>query len=172
MICKQKKKERKKWNNTHLSPDWAHSLSNLASRCREGETRFGWPTTATALDGSTVKSGISRTWKRRMGCCASQNADSKASRISRWRSTGIVALRDAKLKACSMLLFFFFFSLVLSNINMFSFISSGSRMFDWKFWLFVRCYVSKQTFPDEVLGLEKSVRTLDLTHNKLGDFVF
>nr|AMM42819.1 LRR-RLK [Vernicia fordii]AMM43023.1 LRR-RLK [Vernicia montana] len=58
-----------------------------------------------------------------MGCCPSQNADSKASRIARWRSTGIVALRDAKLK----------------------------------------------TFPDEVLDIDKCVRTLDLTHNKLVD---
>lgn len=58
-----------------------------------------------------------------MGCCASQNVDSKASRIARWRSTGIVAFRDAKLKA----------------------------------------------FPDEVLDLDKAVRTLDLTHNKLVD---
>uniref|UniRef100_A0A2P2KPX1 Plant intracellular Ras-group-related LRR protein 7 n=1 Tax=Rhizophora mucronata TaxID=61149 RepID=A0A2P2KPX1_RHIMU len=56
-----------------------------------------------------------------MGCCASQNADSKASRLARWRSTGIVALRDAKLKS----------------------------------------------FPDEVLDLDRSVRTLDLTHNRL-----
>ncbi|GAV57522.1 LRR_1 domain-containing protein/LRR_8 domain-containing protein [Cephalotus follicularis] len=58
-----------------------------------------------------------------MGCCVSKNVDSKANRITRWRSTGIVALRDAKLK----------------------------------------------TFPDEVLELERSVRTLDLTHNKLVD---
>ncbi|TYI12497.1 hypothetical protein ES332_A09G281700v1 [Gossypium tomentosum] len=56
-----------------------------------------------------------------MGCCQSKGADSKANRIARWRSTGIVALRDAKLK----------------------------------------------TFPDEVLELDRSVRTLDLTHNKL-----
>ncbi|KAK6250034.1 hypothetical protein SCA6_004039 [Theobroma cacao] len=56
-----------------------------------------------------------------MGCCESKGADSKANRIARWRSTGIVALRDAKLK----------------------------------------------TFPDEVLDLDRSVRTLDLTHNKL-----
>ncbi|PPD70153.1 hypothetical protein GOBAR_DD32968 [Gossypium barbadense] len=34
-----------------------------------------------------------------MGCCQSKGADSKANRIARWRSTGIVALRDAKLKA-------------------------------------------------------------------------
>ncbi|OWM90387.1 hypothetical protein CDL15_Pgr014689 [Punica granatum] len=34
-----------------------------------------------------------------MGCCVSKSADSKASRIARWRSTGIVALRDSKLKA-------------------------------------------------------------------------
>ncbi|XP_039050493.1 plant intracellular Ras-group-related LRR protein 7-like isoform X4 [Hibiscus syriacus] len=56
-----------------------------------------------------------------MGCFQSRGADSKANRIARWRSTGIVALRDAKLK----------------------------------------------TFPDEVLDLDRSVRTLDLTHNKL-----
>ncbi|KAJ8772974.1 hypothetical protein K2173_028151 [Erythroxylum novogranatense] len=58
-----------------------------------------------------------------MGCCASQNADSKASRMARWRSTGIVAMRDAKLK----------------------------------------------TFPIEVLDLDRAVRTLDLTQNKLVD---
>ncbi|KAA8542529.1 hypothetical protein F0562_023681 [Nyssa sinensis] len=58
-----------------------------------------------------------------MGCCSSKNVDSKASRMARWRSTGIVALRDSKLK----------------------------------------------TFPDEVLDLDISVRTLDLTHNKLVD---
>ncbi|KAK3225519.1 hypothetical protein Dsin_005381 [Dipteronia sinensis] len=59
-----------------------------------------------------------------MGCCESKHAATwKANQISRWRSTGIVALRDAKLK----------------------------------------------TFPDEVLDLEKAVRTLDLTHNKLAD---
>ncbi|XP_073124752.1 plant intracellular Ras-group-related LRR protein 7 [Henckelia pumila] len=58
-----------------------------------------------------------------MGCCSSKNADSRASRVARWRSTGIVALRDSKLK----------------------------------------------TFPDEVLNLERSVRTLDLTHNRLVD---
>nr|GEY74719.1 plant intracellular Ras-group-related LRR protein 7 [Tanacetum cinerariifolium] len=56
-----------------------------------------------------------------MGCFASKNVDSKASRLSRWRATGIVALRDSKLKL----------------------------------------------FPDEVLDLGKSVRTLDVTHNKL-----
>ncbi|KAG6686996.1 hypothetical protein I3842_11G049100 [Carya illinoinensis] len=56
-----------------------------------------------------------------MGCCVSKNTDSKASRVARWRSTGIVALRDSKLKA----------------------------------------------FPNEVFDLERSVRTLDLTHNKI-----
>ncbi|XAR49996.1 hypothetical protein NMG60_11004193 [Bertholletia excelsa] len=58
-----------------------------------------------------------------MGCCSSNDADSKASRMARWRSTGIVALRDSKLK----------------------------------------------TFPDHVLDLDKSVRTLDLTHNRIAD---
>ncbi|KAE8668016.1 Plant intracellular Ras-group-related LRR protein 7 [Hibiscus syriacus] len=53
-----------------------------------------------------------------MGCCQSRGADSKANRIARWRSTGIVALPQV-------------------------------------------------TFPDEVLDLDRSVRTLDLTHNKL-----
>ncbi|XP_010522824.1 PREDICTED: plant intracellular Ras-group-related LRR protein 7 isoform X2 [Tarenaya hassleriana] len=57
-----------------------------------------------------------------MGCCLSTTAaGSKSSRVSRWRSTGIVALRDAKLK----------------------------------------------TFPDEVIEMERAVRTLDLTHNKI-----
>ncbi|XXG55598.1 hypothetical protein AAC387_Pa03g3228 [Persea americana] len=58
-----------------------------------------------------------------MGCCYSKSTDSRANRIQRWRSTGIVALRDSKLK----------------------------------------------TFPIEVLDLEKSVRTLDLSHNKIVD---
>ncbi|RVW31725.1 Plant intracellular Ras-group-related LRR protein 7 [Vitis vinifera] len=62
-----------------------------------------------------------------MGCCLSKNGDSKASRIGRWKSTGIVALRDSKLKA-----------------NLYA-------------------------FPDEVLDLDTSVRTLDLTHNRLVD---
>ncbi|KAK8537611.1 hypothetical protein V6N12_043764 [Hibiscus sabdariffa] len=61
-----------------------------------------------------------------MGYAESKLADSKA----RWRSTGIVALRDAKLKA--------------SN----------------PFFTYPR-------FPDEVLDLDKSVRTLDVTQNKL-----
>ncbi|KAI5648270.1 hypothetical protein M9H77_34275 [Catharanthus roseus] len=56
-----------------------------------------------------------------MGCCNSKSSDSKASRTARWRSTGIVALRDSKLK----------------------------------------------TFPDEVFDLDRSIRTLDLTHNRL-----
>ncbi|KAL2935470.1 Plant intracellular Ras-group-related LRR protein 7 [Bienertia sinuspersici] len=59
-----------------------------------------------------------------MGCVSSKPADSKANRVSRWRSTGIVALRDSKLK---------------------------------------------QTFPDEILDLDRVVRTVDLTHNKIVD---
>ncbi|GKV35549.1 hypothetical protein SLEP1_g43802 [Rubroshorea leprosula] len=58
-----------------------------------------------------------------MGCCQSKGADVRVNRVARWRSTGIVALRDAKLK----------------------------------------------TFPDEVLDLDRTVRTLDLTNNKLVD---
>ncbi|CAJ2639288.1 plant intracellular Ras-group-related LRR protein 7 [Trifolium pratense] len=58
-----------------------------------------------------------------MGCVVSKNAETKATRTSRWRSTGIVALRDSKLK----------------------------------------------TFPDEILDLDRSVRTLDLTHNRIVD---
>ncbi|CAA2977547.1 plant intracellular Ras-group-related LRR 7-like [Olea europaea subsp. europaea] len=58
-----------------------------------------------------------------MGCFSSKSADSKASRVTRWQSTGIVALRDCKLK----------------------------------------------TVPDEVIDLERSVRTLDLSHNRLVD---
>lgn len=50
----------------------------------------------------------------RMGCCVSKKAKLKANQVSRWRSTGIVALRDAKLKASNhfnLLIFgqFFFF---------------------------------------------------------------
>lgn len=58
-----------------------------------------------------------------MGCVSSKTADSKANRVARWRSTGIVALRDSKLKA----------------------------------------------FPDEILELDRVVRTVDLTHNKIVD---
>ena len=58
-----------------------------------------------------------------MGCNSSKSVDSKANRAARWRSTGIVGLRDSKLKS----------------------------------------------FPDEILDLDRSVRTLDLTHNKIVD---
>ncbi|KAF9591760.1 hypothetical protein IFM89_007090 [Coptis chinensis] len=57
-----------------------------------------------------------------MGCVGSKNGDSKASRMARWKSTGIVAMRDCKLK----------------------------------------------TFPNEVLDLDRTVRTIDLTNNKIG----
>ncbi|OEL33749.1 Plant intracellular Ras-group-related LRR protein 7 [Dichanthelium oligosanthes] len=56
-----------------------------------------------------------------MGCCSSRSSDSPASRAARWRSTGIVALRDARLKEV----------------------------------------------PIEVLQVGNSLRTLDLTNNKL-----
>nr|XP_034575861.1 plant intracellular Ras-group-related LRR protein 7 isoform X4 [Setaria viridis] len=56
-----------------------------------------------------------------MGCCSSRSSDSPASRATRWRSTGIVALRDARLKE----------------------------------------------LPNEVLQVGNSLRTLDLTNNKL-----
>ncbi|CAL4929757.1 unnamed protein product [Urochloa decumbens] len=56
-----------------------------------------------------------------MGCCSSRSSDSPASRATRWRSTGIVALRDARLKEV----------------------------------------------PNEVLQVGNSLRTLDLTNNKL-----
>ncbi|KAM0833984.1 hypothetical protein ACQ4PT_063917 [Festuca glaucescens] len=56
-----------------------------------------------------------------MGCCSSRSSDSPASRVARWRSTGIVALRDARLKVV----------------------------------------------PNEVLQMGKSLRTLDLTNNKI-----
>ncbi|KAL8225701.1 hypothetical protein R6Q57_018258 [Mikania cordata] len=70
-----------------------------------------------------------------MGCVASKTADTKADRRSRWSATGIVGLRDAKLKANSLV----FSTNVLHS------------------------------FPDEVLELDRSVRTLDLTNNKLAD---
>ncbi|XBH86412.1 hypothetical protein VPH35_074073 [Triticum aestivum] len=56
-----------------------------------------------------------------MGCCSSRSSDSPATRVTRWRSTGIVALRDAKLKVV----------------------------------------------PHEVLQVGNSLRTLDLTNNKI-----
>ncbi|XP_020099486.1 plant intracellular Ras-group-related LRR protein 7 [Ananas comosus] len=58
-----------------------------------------------------------------MGCCSSKSIDSRANRIARWRSTGIVALRDGKLK----------------------------------------------TLPDELFQVDKFVRTLDLTNNKIAE---
>ncbi|KAL5725926.1 Plant intracellular Ras-group-related LRR protein 7 [Ranunculus cassubicifolius] len=58
-----------------------------------------------------------------MGCAGSKNGDSKANRVARWKSTGIVAMRDSKLK----------------------------------------------TFPNEVLDLDRTVRTIDLTNNKIVD---
>ncbi|PIA39497.1 hypothetical protein AQUCO_02600150v1 [Aquilegia coerulea] len=58
-----------------------------------------------------------------MGCISSKSGDSKASRIARWKSTGIVAMRDSKLK----------------------------------------------TFPNEILDLDRTVRTIDLTNNKIVD---
>lgn len=54
-----------------------------------------------------------------MGSGQSKSGDSKANRLARWRSTGVVALRDSKLK----------------------------------------------TFPNEVLDLDKAVRTVDITRN-------
>lgn len=33
--------------------------------------------------------------------------------------------------------------------------------------LFVICFFLEQTFPDEVIVMERAVRTLDLTHNKI-----
>ncbi|XP_020240788.1 plant intracellular Ras-group-related LRR protein 7 isoform X2 [Asparagus officinalis] len=56
-----------------------------------------------------------------MGCCSSTNGDSRAARVARWRSTGIVALRDFKLKV----------------------------------------------LPGEIFEVGSSVRTLDLTNNKI-----
>ncbi|KAK2965750.1 hypothetical protein RJ640_003288, partial [Escallonia rubra] len=64
-----------------------------------------------------------------MGCFSSKNVDSRTSRMARWRSTGIVALRDSNYDEMTMCSF-------------------------------------QQTFPDEVLDLDRSVRTLDLTHNR------
>lgn len=49
-----------------------------------------------------------------MGCNSSKSVDSKANRAARWRSTGIVGLRDSKLKAISL-------SLSLSPIDMLDF---------------------------------------------------
>uniref|UniRef100_A0A1D1YBB1 LRR repeats and ubiquitin-like domain-containing protein At2g30105 n=1 Tax=Anthurium amnicola TaxID=1678845 RepID=A0A1D1YBB1_9ARAE len=56
-----------------------------------------------------------------MGCCISKRGGSVANQATRWRSTGIVALRDRRLKA----------------------------------------------LPSEVLEIDKFVRTLDLSNNKI-----
>ncbi|PWA85833.1 leucine-rich repeat domain, L domain-like protein [Artemisia annua] len=90
-----------------------------------------------------------------MGCFASKNVDSKASRLSRWRATGIVALRDSKLK-------------ILKRRCL----SSCHNVIRARVMAVPACLVLLQglkSFPDEVLDLGKSVRTLDLTHNKLVD---
>ncbi|KAJ4841432.1 Plant intracellular Ras-group- LRR protein 7 [Turnera subulata] len=89
-----------------------------------------------------------------MGCCASQNADSKAARLARWRSTGIVALRDSKLKASKL------------NNSPLHFLPSLSFLDETET---VNHHCRFLTVPDEVLDLERSVRTLDLTHNRLVD---
>jgi len=50
-----------------------------------------------------------------MGCIASKNAETKATRISRWRSTGIVALRDSKLKVSAYSSFSFHFYFLFNS---------------------------------------------------------
>ncbi|KAF4403127.1 hypothetical protein G4B88_027898 [Cannabis sativa] len=93
-----------------------------------------------------------------MGCCSSQHADSKASRLNRWRSTGIVALRDSKLKM---------FKSSTENLGCIAIIHDGSLLL--LLYRFFSSTVDLLTFPEEVLNLERSVRTLDLTHNKIVD---
>eukprot|EP00250_Pteridium_aquilinum_P034372 c7496_g2_i1 orf=320-1120(+) len=58
-----------------------------------------------------------------MGCCMSKQQVARANRAAKWRTTGIVGLRDSNLK----------------------------------------------TLPSQVIDLSRSVRTLDVTHNKLVD---
>ncbi|KAI5062001.1 hypothetical protein GOP47_0022540 [Adiantum capillus-veneris] len=58
-----------------------------------------------------------------MGCCMSKQQVARANRAAKWKTTGIVGLRDSNLK----------------------------------------------TLPSQVLDLARSVRTLDVTHNKLVD---
>ncbi|RVW83377.1 Plant intracellular Ras-group-related LRR protein 7 [Vitis vinifera] len=96
-----------------------------------------------------------------MGCCLSKNGDSKASRIGRWKSTGIVALRDSKLKANLYLLL----GCLMEAFH-------GNSKYTHKrisFNILRTCFFVEQAFPDEVLDLDTSVRTLDLTHNRLVD---
>ncbi|MBA0689336.1 hypothetical protein Goari_007068 [Gossypium aridum] len=128
-----------------------------------------------------------------MGSSESKAADSKANRIARWRSTGIVALREAKLKdlqyptvtldpayyegkldqtpncmvyllqlnRCRVHVYFLGLRPLVSG----NYISESSRVGTFiPYWL---RNIVVQTFPDEVLDLDKSVRTLDLTQNKL-----
>jgi hypothetical protein len=52
-----------------------------------------------------------------MGCCLSTSIDSGANRVARWRSTGIVALRDAKLKVLFSFFLVLTFSLRLNQIS-------------------------------------------------------
>ncbi|KAG8475794.1 hypothetical protein CXB51_032579 [Gossypium anomalum] len=133
-----------------------------------------------------------------MGSSESKAADSKANRIARWRSTGIVALREAKLKShwippimkaswildpayyegkldqtpncmvyllqlnrCRVHVYFLSLRPLISG----NYISESSRVGTFiPYWL---RNIVVQTFPYGVLDLDKSVRTLDLTQNKL-----
>jgi hypothetical protein len=50
------------------------------------------------IGGEKLRISPSRGRPAEMGCCSSRSSDSPAGRVTRWRSTGIVALRDARLK--------------------------------------------------------------------------
>ncbi|KAK9203782.1 hypothetical protein WN943_014038 [Citrus x changshan-huyou] len=129
-----------------------------------------------------------------MGCCASKSAELKANQMSRWRSTGIVALRDAKLKASCVhgrMMgveparggFTIHYLDPLGHIcpyphrrcySVCQLLLDIAAKFRRKnadiHFLFRASLLGENlTFPDDVLNLDKSVRTLDLTHNKIVD---
>ncbi|KAL0442152.1 UNVERIFIED_CONTAM: Plant intracellular Ras-group-related LRR protein 7 [Sesamum radiatum] len=81
-----------------------------------------------------------------MGCCSSKNVDSKASRVARYF-----------MQSCKL-------TCVVGIIIIIADILTGYVFLDFVFNSYV-----PQTFPDEILDLEGSVRTLDLTRNKLVD---
>ncbi|KAG6491147.1 hypothetical protein ZIOFF_052479 [Zingiber officinale] len=109
-----------------------------------------------------------------MGCCNSKGAgDSSAGRVARWRSTGIVALRDSKLR---LLVAFWTWTIKYFRIQN----SIFSPVFHGIVTLAsVRCFhvagrisVSEamvQTLPSEILAVESFVRTLDLTNNRINE---
>lgn len=74
-----------------------------------------------------------------MGCCSSKAADTKATRMARWRSTGIVALRDSKLKAFSFLPITWLnkFYLTSARLGLMDLYSQWQLILNWLFVLLI-----------------------------------